>query len=353
MAAPQGSIAMVPSRCTAETQTSRAKVAFEIADYSHLKGLGRDKCLHSSAFFIGDYKWCIRYYPDGSAYEATEGYMSVFLVLLTKNAEVRVVYTLMLVNRVSGQSIVVPSGKAPRVFNPKMPAWGLQKFMKTTAEVESVYVWNDCLVIECEVSVIKETLNIHVPPSDLSDNLATLLVGKIGADVSFKVQGEVFPAHKNLLAMRWAVFNAEFYGPMGDKGVQDIIIDDMQPAVFKAFLHFIYTDSMPSMDDLEDDDKREMVKHLLVAADKYAMEMMKMICEEMLGRGLDVETVATMLALADQYHCSNLKDACIEFMLSSNRMDDVIASQGYAHLKRSCPVLVVDVFERTVKSRKT
>ncbi|KAK1608768.1 hypothetical protein QYE76_032441 [Lolium multiflorum] len=102
----------------------------------------------------------------------------------------------------------------------------------------------------------------------------------------------------------------------------------MQPAVFKAFLHFIYTDSMPSMDDLADDDKTEMVKHLLVAADKYGLERMKMICEGILCKSLDVETVAAILALADQHHCSNLKDACIEFMLSSNRIDDVVASQG-------------------------
>ncbi|VAH53066.1 unnamed protein product [Triticum turgidum subsp. durum] len=139
---------------------------------------------------------------------------------------------------------------------------------------------------------------------------------------------------------------------MADKGAQDITIDEMQPAVFKAFLHFIYTDTMPSMDDLDDDDKREMVKHLLVAADKYAMERMKRICEGMLCKCLDVETVATILALADQHHCSDLKDACIEFMLSSNRMDDVIASQGYVHLKRSFPGLFVEMFERSVKSRK-
>ncbi|KAF7063363.1 hypothetical protein CFC21_069887 [Triticum aestivum] len=126
----------------------------------------------------------------------------------------------------------------------------------------------------------------------------------------------------------------------------------MQPAVFKSFLHFIYTDSMPSMDELEDDDKREMVKHLLVAADKYAMERMKMICEGMLCKSLDVENVATILALADQHNCSNLKDACIEFMLSSNRMNDVIASQGYVQLKRSSPDIIVDVLERAAKSRK-
>ncbi|VAI27107.1 unnamed protein product [Triticum turgidum subsp. durum] len=139
---------------------------------------------------------------------------------------------------------------------------------------------------------------------------------------------------------------------MGGKGAQDITIDGMQPAVFKSFLHFIYTDSMPSMDDLEDDDKREMVKHLLVAADKYAMERMKLICEGMLCKSLDVENVATILALADQHNCSNLKDACMEFMLSSNRMNDVIASQGYVQLKRSSPDIIVDVLERAAKSRK-
>ena len=67
---------------------------------------------------------------------------------------------------------------------------------------------------------------------------------------------------------------------------------------------------------------------------------------------LDVETVATILALANQYHCNNLKDACIEFMLSSNIMKDVISSQGYLHLKRSSPDVIVDVLERAAKSRK-
>ncbi|XP_073355872.1 BTB/POZ and MATH domain-containing protein 1-like [Aegilops tauschii subsp. strangulata] len=412
----QSSIARVPARCTAETQTSRATVAFEIAGYSLHKGLGRGKYLRSPAFSIGGYEWCIRYYPDGSPDEASEGYVSVFLKLLTKNAEVRATYNLMLVEPVKGQSTVVLSSEEPQVFDRERPSWGLRRFMKTTAEVEWANLWNDCLVIECEVTVIKETFDVHVPPSDLSDNLATLLEGKKGADVTFKVQGEVFSAHKILLAMRSPVFEAEFYGPLGNKGAQnghdwladknwqaniwhfqqvtalklakillvlrgwlganqlldkilvclpigkpnfgskpsspDITIDDMQPAVFRAFLHFIYTDSMPPMRDLEEDDKIEMVKHLLVAADKYGMERMKRICEGMLCKSLDVETVAAILALADQHHCSNLKDACIEFMLSSNRMNDVMASQGYAHLKRYSSDVIVDVFERAARSCK-
>uniref|UniRef100_M8AXW4 Speckle-type POZ protein-like protein n=1 Tax=Aegilops tauschii TaxID=37682 RepID=M8AXW4_AEGTA len=254
MAASQGSISRMPSRCTAET--ARATVAFEIAGYRLLKGHGRGKCLRSPAFSIGGYEWCIRYSPDGNQSEAAEGYVSLFLELLTKKAEVRATFNFMIVEPVEGKSILVCSFKEPLVFDPTRSSWGVTNFMKTTTEVELVYLRNDCLMIECEVSVIKETLEVHVLQSRLLDNLAKLLEGKKGADVTFKVQGEVFSAHKVLLATQSAVFDAEFYGPMGDKGAQDITIDDMQPAVFKSFLHFIYTDSMPSMDDLEDDDKR-------------------------------------------------------------------------------------------------
>ncbi|XP_037445318.1 BTB/POZ and MATH domain-containing protein 1-like [Triticum dicoccoides] len=350
MAASQGSIVRVPSRRTQET--TEATVAFEIAGYSLLKGLDRGEFLSSPPFSISGYEWCILYYPNGSGDERSQGYASVFLKLLTKNALVRAFYRLWHLDAVRGHMIKpVFSSQVTNVFGPKSPSWGFEKFMKTT---EMTYVRNDCLVMEWEVRIIKETLEIQVPPSELSDNLATLLEGKKGADVTFKVQGEIFFAHKILLAMRSAVFDAKFYGPMamGEKESHDITIDDMQPSVFKAFLHFIYTDSLPSMVDLDDNDKIEMVKHLLVAADKYAMERMKVICEGLLCKSLDVETVATILALAEQYHCSNLKDACIEFMLSSNRMNDVLASQGYLHLKRSFPDIIVDLFERTVKSRK-
>jgi speckle-type POZ protein len=178
------------------------------------------------------------------------------------------------------------------------------------------------------------------------------MVEKKGADVAFSVQGEVFSVHKIVLAMWPPVFDAEFYGPMGDKGRQNIIVEDMQPAVINAFIHYIYTDLMPSMDNLDDDEKREMVKHLVVAADKYAMEPMKMLCEGILCKSLDVENLASILALADHHHCNKLKDACIEFMFSSNRMDGVVASQGYVNLKRSSPSVILDAFERAAKSHK-
>lgn len=95
-----------------------------------------------------------------------------------------------------------------------------------------------------------------------------------------------------------------------------------------------------------------MVQHLLVAADRYAIERMKLMCEGILCKSLSAKTVATTLALADQHHCSKLKDACIEFMNSLDRMDDVVASKGYQHPKRACPAIFADIWERTTKTRR-
>jgi speckle-type POZ protein len=80
--------------------------------------------------------------------------------------------------------------------------------------------------------------------------LGKLLLGKEESDVNFSVGGENFPARKILLAMRSPVFKAQLYGQMKERRARLITIEDIQPAVFRALLHFIYTDSLPDMDDL-------------------------------------------------------------------------------------------------------
>ena len=149
---------------------------------------------------------------------------------------------------------------------------------------------------------------------------------------------------------RSPVFKAEFYGPMSDMGEESKTVEGMDPIVFKSLLHFIYTDTFPVMEDLDSDEKEDMVKHLLVAADTYGMERMKLICEGILCKRIDVESVAYTLALAAQHHCIKLKNACIEFIISRNRMDAVLASQGYEYLKRACPDVAVELWEKAAKS---
>ncbi|XP_051196201.1 BTB/POZ and MATH domain-containing protein 1-like [Lolium perenne] len=343
----------MPATKTASTCTVddvQGSHVFNIFRYSKHMGTGLGKFIMSGVFSVGGYDWAIRFYPDGfDSYH--KDYIAVYLELLSKDAKVRASCDLRLVDQSTGLSSSIDM-TAPRVFNQN----NLSRFapqhakFKNRSEFEaSAYLLDDHLAIECVVTVMKETRvsetrsppKVDVPLSDITTHLGKLLESKETADVTFNVRGETFAAHRIILAMRPPVFKAELYGPIGETGTEFIHVKEMQPDVFKALLHFIYTDSLDIIDDLEGNDHSEMIRHLLVAADRYAMERLKLLCQSILCENLDVQNVATTLALADQHHCNILKDACIE-CISSLNIDDVVATQGYVNLRKTGPSILLD-----------
>ena len=127
--------------------------------------------------------------------------------------------------------------------------------------------------------------------SEIGEHLGKLLEAGHGADVTFRVRGQTFRAHKSLLAVRSPVFEAEFCGLMKEATAQLLIIEGINPVVFRTLLHFIYTDSLPAFDDLERGERSEMIRHLLVTADRYAMDRLKLICQSILCEELHVRNM--------------------------------------------------------------
>ncbi|XP_048568931.1 BTB/POZ and MATH domain-containing protein 1-like, partial [Triticum urartu] len=181
---------MAVSTCTSETATG--KHVFRIADYHIRKGLGVGEYIQSATFAIGGYDW---------------------------DAKVRADYEFRLID--SGRA--PPPSPVTHLFTNKYntvdpdeaPAnYGAPRFMKQQ-EIKP-YLRDDCLEIECEVLVINAITKLEVqevPPSDLPNHLRKLLDGKRGAYVTFEVKGEVFSAHKIMLATRSPVFDAQLDGP--------------------------------------------------------------------------------------------------------------------------------------------
>ncbi|KAF8687302.1 hypothetical protein HU200_042983 [Digitaria exilis] len=158
-----------------------------------------------------------------------------------------------------------------------------------------------------------------LPSSDLHKHLGELLEGQRGADVTFVLDsGDRFPAHKNILAARSPVFMAEFFGDMKERSSQSA-------DVFKVMLHFIYTDTVPVLDE-DPEAAVTTAQHLLAAADR-----LKLICEGKLSGGVDVDTAATTLALAEQHNCSLLKAKCVDFITR--------------HLVESCPLVLTELLK--------
>uniref|UniRef100_K3ZNF3 BTB domain-containing protein n=1 Tax=Setaria italica TaxID=4555 RepID=K3ZNF3_SETIT len=207
-------------------------------------------------------------------------------------------------------------------------------FLKRKELEMSPNLRDDSFRIRCDVTVSKgstRTTTVQLPalpPSDLHQHLGNLLSSQVGADVVFDVGGETFTAHRYVLAARSPVFMAELYGTTKETTADRVRISDVEPEVFRAFLHFIYTDLLPEVDEAV------IAQHLLAQIDLRA----RILCIH-----IDTNTAATTLALAEQHRCLLLKEACFKFMASPCNFKGVMASDGFEHMMRSCPSLLKEL----------
>lgn len=80
--------------------------------------------------------------------------------------------------------------------------------------------------------------------------------------------------HKIILSARSRVFEKMLNGSMREASEGRIPIHDIKAPVFRALLHFAYTDSLPEELDGNKLDVH-MAQHLLVAADQYELDRLR------------------------------------------------------------------------------
>ncbi|KAI4985477.1 hypothetical protein ZWY2020_018107 [Hordeum vulgare] len=311
----------------------------KVDGYSRAKALLKNgERVTSTPFVVGGHDWAVRYYPNGS-YEDCEYFISLHLVLESANAEdVKAKFKFSVLDE-NGEPVPSYSYTHPMVtFSSKGESYG--NFMKKAHLEASAHIRDDCLTIRCDVTVIHHE-ETRVPPSDLHQHLGDLLMNKDSADLTFQVSGEKFSAHRCVLAARSSVFEAELLGAMKESSsASPIEISDMEADVFNSLLHFIYTDSLPTVLDVV------TAGHILVAADRYNIGRLKLICEEKLCNHIDSSMVATSLVLSEQHGFHRLKEACLQFLASPSNLEAMVASDGYEHLKSSCPPVLKEVISR-------
>ncbi|VAI37947.1 BTB/POZ and MATH domain-containing protein 3-like [Triticum dicoccoides] len=325
---------------------------FKVDGYSRAKALLKNgQCVTSDPFSVGGHDWAVEYFPNGYLEDCSD-FISVYLFCETADAEdVNAKFTLSVLDK-NGEP--VPSynrtSKTVSTFSREGFGEGYDNFVKKADLEASAHLTDDCLTIKCNITVIYEA-GTRVPPSNLYRHLGDLLKNKDAADLTIQVGGETFSAHRCVLAARSSVFKAELLGPMEESyAASPIEICDMEADVFNSLLHFIYTDTVPPVLDVV------MAGHLLVAADRYNIGRLKMICGEKLCSHIDSDMVATSLALAEQHGFHALKKACLQFLASPSNLEGMMASDGYEHLKSSCPYvfkeLVAEILPAELKAAK-
>jgi speckle-type POZ protein len=68
------------------------------------------------------------------------------------------------------------------------------------------------------------------------------------------------------------------------------------------------------------------------------------MCEGKLCQSIDVHIVASTLALAEQHHCMQLKNACLGFVSSHGVLAQIRETEDFRHLILSCPAIQDEIF---------
>ncbi|EAY73896.1 hypothetical protein OsI_01780 [Oryza sativa Indica Group] len=324
------------STSTIVADTATGYHLLKIDGYSRTKGTPIGTAIASSQFVVGGHRWRIYYYPNGDHTDNAD-YMSFYLLLdekkntKTKSVKVRTLFQICFADQV--KALPTLTSKTVRTFGDGSSwSWGYSKFIKREDFEKSKDLRDDSFTIRCDIAIVREFLVettevlppksfVSVPPSDMNLQLGELLETEKGADVVFEVAGERFAAHRCVLAARSPVFGAELYGLMKEGNAAVVVrVEDMEARVFKLLLRFVYTDSLPEM---KNKDEAVMCQHLLVAADRYNLERLKLICEEKLCNHISTGTVSNMLLLANQHRCAGLQKACCNFLGSSANLSPV------------------------------
>ncbi|KAJ4844640.1 BTB/POZ and MATH domain-containing protein 4 [Turnera subulata] len=225
---------------------------------------------------------------------------------------------------------------------------GYKRFFRRSLLETSDYLKDDCLKINCTVGVVVSAIHcsrlhsIQVPESDIGSQFGMLLDNLEGSDVTFLVGGEKFHAHKLVLAARSPFFRSKFL-VSSEEEKHEVIINDLEPKVFKAMLHFIYRDNLTEEVDMVPSGSphasvsETLTAKLLAAADTYGMDRLRLMCESHLCKDISVNSVASVLALADCHHATELKSVCLKF--AAENLAAVMRSDGFEYIKANCPSL--------------
>jgi len=132
-----------------------------------------------------------------------------------------------------------------------------------------------------------------------------LLTSKNELDITFRVQGQLIPAHKQVLTEKSRYFYKAFNSGMAESRQDIIEIEDCEYEVFKEFLRWIYQ-ATAAYGDID----RTM--KLLTLADKYLQEDLCEKCIYSLVFRINMENIYKILDFAHEKDIPQIKTWCLK-----------------------------------------
>jgi len=153
---------------------------------------------------------------------------------------------------------------------------------------------------------------VSIPPSNLVNDLRKLINNPAFADVTFLVESQPVYATRAHLAARSEHFRALFYGGMRESSgtEEQIVLPDIAHPVFLLLLEYIYTDQVGDINS-------DLAVHLLIAAERFLLDRLKALCEDIIRKCISIDNVVQIMMAAKAHRAEGLKDICMDFIISN------------------------------------
>lgn len=157
-------------------------------------------------------------------------------------------------------------------------------------------------------------LGKHKKPSAadkvLLRHLKSFLHDGIYSDVQFVITGEKISGHTLIIKEGSPVLAAMFQNDMTEASSRTVIINDVEPIVFRQLLCYLYTGEA-----LEVKDDGMETEPFFIAADKYGVDSLKDWCGAVMSKKLKVDNAMRFLVLAHLHSAKKLEENCICFIV--------------------------------------
>ena len=171
--------------------------------------------------------------------------------------------------------------------------------------------------------------------TSVKERLAYLFNTEIMSDIHFLVgkppNVQQIPAHKFVLSVGSAVFDAQFNGPMATRD-SVIEIPDVEPSAFLALLKFLYSDEVTI--------GPETVMTTLYTAKKYAVPALEKACVEFLKRNLSSDNAFMLLTQARLFDEPQLAALCLESIDKST--SEALNADGFTDIDHETLCVVLE-----------
>jgi len=187
-------------------------------------------------------------------------------------------------------------------------------------------------------STITTSLAFPEPkPAELAKDIEQMFMDDRHSDFTIICRNEKesksIKVHKVILSARSPVFAAMLNLPTEEAKNSQVIFEDVDYEVMREMLHYMYSGNAPNL--------QMMALDLMAVADRFQLQGLKEMADQVLRSSLTVDNVCRNLVLADMHNATELKTDALRF--TAQHSSAVIETEGWARMSKEHWRLVTDV----------